>query len=163
MTEPTDAELTECYKAANGEDVGKAQPLTTQRIFRAMRAAIAKWGTPPAVAGDTIIEAPSSYQWITEPGSVEHFGIPGQVRKVVANVATPQPTQAQAGAVPLTDGQILLLRLANSSLFHLFERWNKKEIPHYQLMDEMGQVIEHVIRRTVIANGIKGGQHGADT
>lgn len=43
---PTDAELTECYKAANGEDVGKAQPLATQRIFRAMRASIAKWGSP---------------------------------------------------------------------------------------------------------------------
>ncbi len=51
MTEPTDAELTEVYKAANGENTGKAQPLTTKRIFRAMRAAIAKWGTPPAVAG----------------------------------------------------------------------------------------------------------------
>lgn len=47
---PTDAELTECYKAANGEDVGKAQPLTTQRIFRAMRAAIARWGAQPAPA-----------------------------------------------------------------------------------------------------------------
>ena len=76
--------------------------------------------------------------------------------------STPQPTQAQAGAVPLTDEQLLLLRLANSSLFHLFERWNKKEIPHYQLMDEMGQVIEHVIRRTVAAHGIKGGQHGTE-
>lgn len=35
---PTDEELTTIYKKANGEDVGKAQPLTTQRIFTAMRA-----------------------------------------------------------------------------------------------------------------------------
>lgn len=76
---------------------------------------------------------------------------------------TPQPTQAQAGAVPLTDEQISLLRFATSSLFHLFERRNNKEIPHCQLMDELGQVVEHVIRRTVAAHGIKGGQHGADT
>ena len=34
----TDDELTVIYRKANGEDVGKAQPLTTQRIFRAMRA-----------------------------------------------------------------------------------------------------------------------------
>lgn len=76
------------------------------------------------------------------------------------NTRTPQPTQAQAGAVPLTDEQISLLRFATSSLFHLFERRNNKEIPHCQLMDELGQVVEHVIRRTVAAHGIKGGQHG---
>jgi hypothetical protein len=35
---PTDEELTVIYKIANGEDTGKAQPLTTQRIFKAMRA-----------------------------------------------------------------------------------------------------------------------------
>lgn len=34
----TDDELTAIYKQENGEDVGKAQPLTTQRIFKAMRA-----------------------------------------------------------------------------------------------------------------------------
>ena len=43
---PSDEELTACYREANGEMHGKAQPLTTQRIFRAMRAAIVKWGTP---------------------------------------------------------------------------------------------------------------------
>lgn len=43
---PSDADLTACYQEANGEMHGKAQPLTTQRIFRAMRAAIVKWGTP---------------------------------------------------------------------------------------------------------------------
>jgi hypothetical protein len=35
---PTDKELTDVYKKANGEDAGKAQPITTQRIFNAMRA-----------------------------------------------------------------------------------------------------------------------------
>lgn len=54
--EPTDAELTAIYKAANGEDTGKAQPLTTQRIFRAMRAAIAKWGAQQAPDPRPVIE-----------------------------------------------------------------------------------------------------------
>lgn len=47
-TQPTDDDLTACYREANGENTGKAQPLTTARIFKAMRAAIAKWGTPVA-------------------------------------------------------------------------------------------------------------------
>jgi hypothetical protein len=50
-TYPTDAELTQLYKEANGEIGGKRQPLTTQRIFKAMRAAIEKWGTPTPAGG----------------------------------------------------------------------------------------------------------------
>lgn len=38
MKEFSDKELTEIYKKANGELDGKAKPLTTQNIFRAMRA-----------------------------------------------------------------------------------------------------------------------------
>lgn len=45
---PSDAELNQCYKEANGE-LGKAGPLTTERIFKAMRAAITKWGTQPPI------------------------------------------------------------------------------------------------------------------
>lgn len=37
---PTDEELARIYKAANNELEGKAKPLTTQRIFAAMRKAI---------------------------------------------------------------------------------------------------------------------------
>ena len=51
---PSDEELTACYREANGEMHGKAQPLTTQRIFRAMRAAIVKWGTPQPVAREPL-------------------------------------------------------------------------------------------------------------
>ena len=51
---PSDEELTACYREANGEMHGKAQPLTTQRIFRAMRAAIVKWGTPQPVGREPL-------------------------------------------------------------------------------------------------------------
>lgn len=34
----TDSDLTRIYKQVNGEAEGKAQPLTTARIFKAMRA-----------------------------------------------------------------------------------------------------------------------------
>ena len=51
---PSDEELTACYREANGEMHGKAQPLTTQRIFRAMRAAIVKCGTPQPVVREPL-------------------------------------------------------------------------------------------------------------
>lgn len=131
MTEPTDAELTEVYKAANGEDTGKAQPLTTKRIFRAMRAAITKWGTPPAVAGEPdFYTACAWYEgggeggWIALPGysnetehGVKHLVLEAARKEGYKGTAagrllelgweirpvflTPQPTQAQAGAVPM--------------------------------------------------------------
>ena len=62
-TEPTNPELAEVYKAANGEDIGKARPLTTARIFNAMRAAVARWGQPSEaiapVAPDFYTAAPT--------------------------------------------------------------------------------------------------------
>lgn len=56
----TDEQLTAIYKQANGEDVGKARPLTTQNIFRAMRAvhALATQPTPtnaPAPEAITVL------------------------------------------------------------------------------------------------------------
>ena len=67
---PTDAELTACCREANGEMHGKAQPLTTQRIFRAMRAAIVKWGTPQPVVREPLtdeqIRAMSKESWVFE-------------------------------------------------------------------------------------------------
>ena len=53
---PSDEELTACYREAN-EIHGKAPPLTAQRIFRAMRAAIVKWGTPQPVAPVPLTDA----------------------------------------------------------------------------------------------------------
>lgn len=45
-----DEDLAKIYKHANGEDVGKAQPITTARVFKAMRAALA--AQPGSVAAD---------------------------------------------------------------------------------------------------------------
>lgn len=43
---PTDEDLTRLYKEANGELNGKLQPLTTKRIFRAMRYMLAQARIP---------------------------------------------------------------------------------------------------------------------
>ena len=105
MTEPTDDELTAIYKAANGEDTGKAQPLTTQRIFRAMRAAIAKWGTPAPVGVEPVAYLHDDGYWTAAKNDAgrrlnDRLLFAGSPK--VAVYTAPQPTQAQAGAVPLT-------------------------------------------------------------
>ena len=63
-------------------------------------------------------------------------------RKAEAALATPQPTQAQAGAVPLTDEQIEALPL-----------WKR----FVGLWPETRREIVRTIERH---HGIKGGQHG---
>jgi hypothetical protein len=68
----TDEELTRIYKKANGEDVGKAQPLTTQRIFTAMRA-IEAAATAPLIARIAELEADAK-RW-KKLKSIAGFGI----------------------------------------------------------------------------------------
>ena len=98
MNKPTDAELTAIYKAANGESTGKSQPLTTQRIFRAMRAAIAQWGSQPAVAAEPVAWLSTDrigerYLCFTKPKDSD------AARPLVFGDSTQQPAQAQAGAL----------------------------------------------------------------
>lgn len=74
----TDADLSAIYKQANGEDAGKARPLTTANIFRAMRALLAAAPRPPATpttepqapttgAGSATAEAAPAYR-LLQPG-----------------------------------------------------------------------------------------------
>lgn len=63
------------------------------------------------------------------------------------NRRTPQPTQAQAGAVPLTDKQA-------RELVEL-ESWGPDAI-------SLNAQLLRTIRRTEAAHGIQGGQHGAE-
>jgi hypothetical protein len=58
---PTDAELTTIYKTANNE-LGKGRPITTQRIFTAMRAMLA------AKPGDSNAPEKSRSQRLTDAG-----------------------------------------------------------------------------------------------
>lgn len=97
MTEPTDAELDALRQADNG-----ALNFVTARAFRIIaRTVLAKWGTPPAVAPwrsavlDLIDDCPGltmeQDQWLSRRVKELDFA------------STPQPTQAQAGAVPQKD------------------------------------------------------------
>lgn len=110
MTEPTDAEIWQMWIPMTRQ--GVADPVEFAR------AVLAKWGTPPAEAGEPIgyLYCGGSYGDELEDWEIvadqhqcdklnEHHGSLGKEARLPL-YATPQPTQAQAGAVPLTDEQI---------------------------------------------------------
>lgn len=152
MTEPTDAELLALIEKHLGfkprRDDTVIDPRTGRfhdvQRYRDMKADIlAKWGTPPAV------EEPFGwlYEWThssatgradeTYTGFTKDEQHARKHDNCRAVYTTPQPTKAQAGAVPLTDEQI-------DSLL-----WKYGYDP-----DD-----EHMAAMLKEAHGIKGGQH----
>lgn len=138
MTEPTDAEL-EAF--AIEEQFMLFCDL--DEFAQIARAVLAKWGTPPAVAPwrsavlDLIDDCPGltmeQDQWLSRRVKELDFA------------STPQPTQAQAGAVPLTDAQA-------QELIEL-ESWGPDAIG-------LNAQLLRTIRRTEADHGIKGKEAG---
>ena len=90
MTEPTDAELlAEWDRVSHIAEAG-------QRRLACLRAVLAKWGTP-AGAGEPVMWA---YQY--SDGSWHDASATEHSAGMKPLYPPPQPTQAQAGAVPLT-------------------------------------------------------------
>ena len=133
MNKPTDAELKAMWQL-HAADIGG--------IFCYARAVLAKWGTP-AGAG----EAAEHYRNAIA-SACEGWTMPDGLRKHLETALwsppAPQPTQAQAGAVPLTDEQA-------QELIEL-ESWGTDAIG-------LSAQLLRTIRRTEAAHGIKGGQH----
>ena len=97
MTEPTDAEivaLADATRTAEGGANGYILPISFAR------AVLAKWGTPPAVAGEPVA-------WMGTCDKTDLYYRKPPQADVVPLYATPQPTQAQAGAVPLDEARRL--------------------------------------------------------
>lgn len=134
MTEPTDAELIALMGDRQFSTIG------------AVREALRRWGTPPAVAEEPVAWLSTDcigerYLCFTKPKDSN------PARPLVFGDTTPQPTQAQAGAVPLTDEQLAEM---------MRETWGCASIAPRHAM-KFARAIEaaHGI-------GIKGGQHGAE-
>ena len=134
MTEPTDAEIDALWRELF------QQHQHSRRSFA--RAVLAKWGTPPAEAGEPVAWLSTDsigerYLCFTKPKDSD------PARPLVFGDTTPQPTQAQAGAVPLNHKNIEPVRrfLADRAIY---------------LSDETTKAL------IVVAHGIKGGQHGAE-
>ena len=107
MTEPTDAEiiaLADETRTAEGGANGYILPISFAR------AVLAKWGAPQPVACEPVACGNcGGTGWMVRDPDIgtdqECFVCDGSGR--YSESATPQPTQAQAGAVPLTHDEAL--------------------------------------------------------
>jgi hypothetical protein len=151
MTEPTDDELDDLMHAAMPISA-HFLPVQKQKARDFARAVLAKWGTPPVVAGEPVAVKAMGYggstginDYLMSDGTVKAMR-PAEVRW--ATRATPQPTQAQAGAVPLNDTEID--RIAD-------RLW---EAGYISCLTP--ETRRNFARAIEAAHGIKGGQHGAE-
>ena len=155
MTEPTDDELLALIEKHLGlkprRDDTVIDPRTGRfhdvQRYRDLKADIlAKWGTPPAVAGEPVAWLSTDsigerYLCFTKPNDSD------PARPLVFGDTTPQPTQAQSGTVPLTDEQLAEM---------MRETWGCASIaPRHAIGFARAIEAAHGI-------GIKGGQHGAE-
>lgn len=159
MTEPTDAtplnviDLMRVVMDADNETRGFALRGTTNwaaHIGKAVQnAVIAKLWTPEQIA-EAKERAKKFEPWLLanqEPLGAEFESVLDKHRSdLYAEATTPQPTQVQAGAVPLTEAQ-------RQAIYD----------EHCYLGDNGWEVNwSDVIDAVEAAHGIKGGQHGTD-
>lgn len=110
MTEPTDAEIDEIYRSTflAMPNVARQPPQTVPPMVRDFaRAVLAKWGAPAPMDAEPValLVRKNSWrdgQWEAAPPNSPSYGLAWANQRVYV-YTTPQPTQAQAGAVPLTD------------------------------------------------------------
>ena len=152
MTEPTDAELlAEWDRVSHIADAG-------QRRLTCLRAVLAKWGTPPAVAGEQVDRADAvnlARNTLTQyDRAITKKGVRVLAEAVLSMdtaLTTPQPTQAQAGAVESEEfGQFLSDVLTAAGL-----------VTHGKQCKALGERLADMCAK-LRHHGIKGGQHGID-
>ena len=140
MTEPTEHE---CHELLMSMEPSANEH---EAVLKFARAVLAKWGTPPAVAGEPVAWLSTDcigerYLCFTKPKDSN------PARPLVFGDTTPQPTQAQAGAVPLTDEQLAEMMRGT---------WGCASIaPRHAIGFARAIERAHGI-------GIKGGQHGVE-
>ena len=147
---PTDAELFEVIREAARGGAVRRDGSTSLRIARAV---LAKWGQP-VVAGD--VDRADAVNLARNALTQYDCAITKKGVRVLAEavlsmdsaLTTPQPTQAQAGAVPLAHGVLADL---------LDAAW--EDFPNHA--DTKVHFAEFLARRIEAAHGFKeGGQHG---
>jgi hypothetical protein len=169
MTEPTDAEIRGLAATGNGvyqDDETAIWEITDPSLMKLVHDALEKWGTP-AGAGEPFgyfhqllnHEGKGNGVWLgaAERKVVEQAHTPGETsEEIVALYTTPQPTQAQAGAVPLDEAR----RLFDAG-------WKAAAL----FCDREDVVADGIIgfgacpqfeAAFSAAHGIKGGQHGTE-
>ena len=145
MTEPTDAELEKLFVEETGFDIDDFPAA----ILDFARAVLARWGTPPAVAGEPIgyLYCGGSYgdelaDWeiVADQHQCdklnEHHGSLGKEAKLP--LYTTPPAQPQAWAVPMS----------HEAAKALVRKYGKDPL--------------HLVLQVERHHGITGGQHGTD-
>lgn len=102
---PDHGQLVAIYKQANGEDVGKAQPLTTKRIINAMRAAFqagraslaANAGSEPVAPEWWRKRADEIEAQAAATGSTEAMRCYTDMRTLLQAAALPSPQEGMVG------------------------------------------------------------------
>ena len=111
MTEPTDDDLDDLMHAAIPISA-HFLPVQKQKALDFARAVLAKWGTPAPVGVEPAQwqkrhQLRTNGEWEnTNEHDAKWWRDNSQGWEIRALYTTPQPTQPQAGAVPLTDEQI---------------------------------------------------------
>ena len=145
MTEPTDAELDELRQANDGK-----LNFVTLRAFRAIaRAVLAKWGTPAPVGVEPVawLNPWRADQVTTDYDAYGEHGIP--------LYTTPQPTHAQAVAVPPAGREPLPFSPRQRE--RLFNN-RPANVGKGLALADWHRVVEFI----EAAHDIKGGQHDTD-
>jgi hypothetical protein len=141
---PTQKEMDDLFVEETGFDTDDFPAA----IFGFARAVLEKWGTPAPVGAEPValLVRKNSWrdgQWEAAPPNSPSYGLAWAHQRVYV-YTTPQPTQAQAGAVPLTDAQIRAML--------------NKHPPE----DVCGWSYRMGIDDAELHHGIKGGQHGTE-
>lgn len=129
MTEPTDDEI---VALAMDERI---KVRTGAGVVRFARAVLARWGTPPAVVGEVASLVQAAQAFVLDPTSLrKKLTLEAQAWGPLASM--PQPTQAQAGAVPLTDIRKAALDLYKPPFRH--EYGYIRDANHQMVADDAG-------------------------
>ena len=154
--EPTDEALENLFVEETGFDTDDFPAA----IFGFARAVLAKWGSP-VVAGD--VDRADAVNLARNALTQYDCAITKKGVRVLAEavlymdsaLTTPEPTHAQAGAVPLTDGQIKALMQAHRTAMLMT---CKARVPECGEFAAIAQDLDWLCESL----GIKGGQHGTE-
>ena len=151
---PTDAELEALLLGKLPASKHYIRPVI-EKMVAAMQAAIDKWGTPTPVGVGEVAEryrnaiASACEGWTMPDGLRKHL------ETALWSPPTPQPTQPQAGAVPLTDEQIKTLMQAHRTAMLMT---CKARVPECGEFAAIAQDLDWLCE----SFGIKGDQHGTE-
>ena len=154
--EPTDEALENLFVEETGFDIDDFPAA----IFDFARAVLAKWGSP-VVAGD--VDRADAVNLARNALTQYDCAITKKGVRVLAEavlsmdsaLTTQEPTHAQAGAVPLTDGQIKALMQAHRTAMLMT---CKARVPECGEFAAIAQDLDWLCE----SFGIKGGQHGTE-